>query len=104
MAKIRVALFGVGNCASSLVKGIEFYRTATGGRPIPGIMHLDLGGYHIGDIELVAAFDVAEGKVGRDLGEAIAAPPNNTERFAAVRTIGVEVRRGPTFDGIGRWQ
>ena len=103
MAKIRVALIGVGNCASSLIQGVEFYRTATGSLPIPGLMHLDLGGYHIGDIEFVAAFDVAEGKVGRDLAEAIAAPPNNTDRFAAVHSTGVEVRRGPTHDGIGRY-
>jgi len=103
LSKIRVALIGVGNCASSLVQGIEFYRTATGNHAVPGIMHLDLGGYHIGDIEFVAAFDIAKGKVGRDLSEAIAAPPNNTERFAAVRPTGVEVRRGPTHDGIGRY-
>ncbi len=103
MAKIRVALVGIGNCASSLVQGVEFYRGATGDRPIPGVMHLDLGGYHIGDIDFVAAFDIAQGKVGRDLAEALAAPPNNTERFAAVRPTGVEVRRGPTHDGIGRY-
>lgn len=103
MAKIRVALVGVGNCASSLVQGVEFYRGAAGDRPIPGVMHLDLGGYHIADIEFVTAFDVAEGKVGHDLAEAILAPPNNTERFAAVRPTGIEVRRGPTYDGIGRY-
>jgi len=103
LAKIRVALVGVGNCASSLLQGVEFYRDATGNRAIPGIMHLDLGGYHIADIDFVAAFDIAEGKVGRDLSEAIVAPPNNTERFAAVRPTGVEVRRGPTHDGIGRY-
>jgi myo-inositol-1-phosphate synthase len=103
LAKIRVALIGVGNCASSLIQGVEFYRNATGTVPIPGIMHLDLGGYHIGDIEFVAAFDVAKGKVGRDLAEAIAALPNNTERFATVRPSGLEVRRGPTHDGIGRY-
>jgi myo-inositol-1-phosphate synthase len=103
LAKIRVALVGIGNCVSSLVQGIEFYRTASGSHPIPGIMHLDLGGYHVGDIDFVAAFDVAEGKVGRDLAEAIAAAPNNTQRFAAVRSTGVEVRRGPTLDGIGHY-
>src|SRR6266571_8801109 len=103
LAKIRIALIGVGNCASSLVQGVEFYRNATGNRAVPGIMHLDLGGYHIGDVEFVAAFDIAKGKVGRDLADAIAAPPNNTERFAAVRPTGVEVRRGPTHDGIGRY-
>jgi myo-inositol-1-phosphate synthase len=103
LSKIRVAIIGVGNCASSLVQGVEFYRQATGAHAIPGIMHLDLGGYHVGDIEFVAGFDIAKGKVGRDLAEAIVAPPNNTERFAAVRSMGVEVRRGPTYDGIGRY-
>ncbi|MBV9859174.1 MAG: inositol-3-phosphate synthase [Alphaproteobacteria bacterium] len=100
---MRVALVGVGNCASSLVQGVEFYRRAKGDEPIPGLMHLELGGYHVGDIEFVAAFDIAEGKVGRDLAEAILAPPNNTERFCAVRPTGIEVRRGPTYDGIGRY-
>jgi myo-inositol-1-phosphate synthase len=103
LAKIRVALIGVGNCASSLVQGVEFYRHATGTGAIPGLMHLDLGGYHIADIEFVAAFDVAQGKVGRDLADALAAPPNNTERFAEIRPTGIEVRRGPTHDGIGRY-
>jgi myo-inositol-1-phosphate synthase len=103
VAKIRVAVVGVGNCASSLIQGIELYRGATGSDPIPGLMHLELGGYHVGDIEIVAAFDIAEGKVGRDLAEAIAAPPNNTARFAAVAASGVEVRRGPTHDGIGKY-
>ena len=83
MAKIRVAIAGVGNCASSLVQGVEFYRSATGDAPIPGLMHLELGGYHIGDIEFVAAFDINRTKVGRDLAEAILAVPNNTMRFAA---------------------
>ncbi|MBV8336275.1 MAG: inositol-3-phosphate synthase, partial [Alphaproteobacteria bacterium] len=103
MAKIRVAIIGVGNCASSLVQGVEFYRHAAGEAPIPGLMHLDLGGYHVGDIEFVAAFDVAEGKVGRDLAQAVFAPPNNTDGFVAVRPLGIEVRRGPTHDGIGRY-
>ena len=103
MAKIRVAIVGVGNCASSLIQGLEFYRRAKGDEPIPGLMHLEIGGYHIADVECVAAFDVAESKVGRDLAEAILAPPNNTARFANVRSTGVEVRRGPTHDGIGRY-
>jgi myo-inositol-1-phosphate synthase len=103
LAKIRVAVVGIGNCASSLVQGVEFYRRADGNAPIPGIMHIEIGGYRIGDIEFVAAFDVAQGKVGRDLAEAILAPPNNTERFTAVPALGVEVRRGPTHDGIGRY-
>jgi len=103
VARIRVAVVGVGNCASSLVQGIEFYRRAAGRSAMPGLMHLELGGYHIADIEFVAAFDVAVGKVGRDLAEAIFAPPNNTERFSSVPATGVEVRRGPTHDGIGRY-
>jgi myo-inositol-1-phosphate synthase len=103
VAKIRVAIVGVGNCASSLIQGIEFYRRATGDTPIPGLMHLDLGGYHVGDIECVAAFDIAQGKVGRDLADATLAAPNNTARFAAVPPTGIEVRRGPTHDGIGRY-
>jgi len=103
VARIRVAVVGVGNCASSLVQGVEFYRRAAGGSPIPGIMHLDLGGYHIGDIDFVAGFDIAEGKVGHDLAQAICASPNNTERFATVPLTGVEVKRGPTYDGIGRY-
>src|SRR5690242_9475097 len=103
LARIRVAIVGVGNCASSLLQGVEFYRRAAGEAPIPGVMHLELGGYHIGDIEFVAAFDVAAGKVGCDLAQAIFAPPNNTERFSAVPLTGVEVRRGPTHDGIGRY-
>ena len=103
MAKIRVAIVGVGNCASSLAQGVEFYRRAAGRAPLPGVMHLELGGYHIGDVEFVAAFDVAAGKVGCDLAQAIFAPPNNTERFSNVAATGVEVRRGPTYDGIGRY-
>jgi myo-inositol-1-phosphate synthase len=101
--RIRVAIVGVGNCASSLVQGVQFYRRAAAGSPIPGIMHLELGGYHIGDIDFVAAFDIAVGKVGCELAKAIFAPPNNTERFASVPSLGVEVRRGPTYDGIGRY-
>jgi myo-inositol-1-phosphate synthase len=101
--RIRVAIVGVGNCASSLVQGVQFYRRAAAGSPIPGIMHLELGGYHIGNIDFVAAFDIAVGKVGCELAKAIFAPPNNTERFASVPSLGVEVRRGPTYDGIGRY-
>jgi myo-inositol-1-phosphate synthase len=103
VARIRVAIVGVGNCASSLVQGVEFYRRAAGGSPIPGIMHLELGGYHIGDIDFVAGFDIAKGKVGCDLAQAIYASPNNTERFANVPPTGVEIRRGPTYDGIGQY-
>jgi myo-inositol-1-phosphate synthase len=103
VAKIRMAIVGVGNCASSLIQGIEFYRHAKGTDPIPGLMHLELGGYHIADIECVAAFDVARGKVGLDLADALVAPPNNTARFAQVPPTGVEVLRGPTHDGIGHY-
>ena len=91
MAKIRVAIVGVGNCASSLIQGIEFYRDAKGTDPVPGLMHLELGGYHVADIECVAAFDVARGKVGVDLTEALFAAPNNTTRFAQAPPTGVEV-------------
>ena len=102
MGNVRVAVVGVGNCASSLVQGVEFYRNVNGG-PAPGLMHSEIGGYHVGDIQFVAAFDVARGKVGRDLARAIFAYPNNTEQFAQVPDIGVTVARGPTLDGIGKY-
>ncbi len=101
MSKIRVAIVGVGNCASSLVQGVEFYRAANGNAPIPGLMHTRLGGYGVGDIEFSAAFDIAKGKVGQDLAAAISAPPNNAYAFAKVPRTGTEVRRGATHDGIG---
>lgn len=100
---IRVAVVGVGNCASSLVQGIEFYRGAKENDFVPGLMHVTLGGYHVGDIEIVAAFDVSAAKVGRDLSEAIDAPPNNTYTFARVPKLNVPVRRGPTLDGLGTY-
>ncbi len=100
---IRVGIVGVGNCASSFVQGLTYYRDAAGNEPIPGLMNTTLGGYGIGDIEIVAAFDVADGKVGRDVADAIGAAPNNTTRFAAVASTGVSVARGPTLDGIGRY-
>ena len=103
MAKIRVAIAGVGNCASSLVQGIEFYRNVRPGEVVPGLMHADLGGYGVGDIDIVAAFDVAVGKVGCDLADAILASPNNTHIFAQVPQSGVTVLRGPTMDGIGQY-
>jgi myo-inositol-1-phosphate synthase len=103
LGKIRVAIAGVGNCASSLVQGIEFYRDTTGEAPVPGLMHIDLGGYRVGDIQVVAAFDVARTKVGQDLAQAILAPPNNTQVFAAVPPSGVIVQRGPTMDGLGKY-
>src|SRR3954449_7096951 len=94
--KIRVGLVGVGNCASSLVQGLTYYRDADGNEPIPGLMHPDLGGYCIGDIEISAAFDVAASKVGREVSQAIYAEPNNTHRFAEAEPAGVTVQRGPT--------
>ncbi|MGR4841947.1 inositol-3-phosphate synthase [Rhizobium sp. LARHSG275] len=100
---IRVGLVGVGNCASSLVQGLTYYDNARENEPVPGLMHTDLGGYHVHDIEISCAFDVAASKVGRDVAEAIYAEPNNTHRFADVAPIGVEVRRGRTMDGIGKY-
>ena len=101
--KVKVAILGVGNCASSLVQGVEFYRSAKAGAVVPGLMHVELGGYHVGDVEFVAAIDVGAQKVGRDLGEAVFAEPNNTIRFSPVPKLGVTVQRGPTLDGIGRY-
>jgi len=101
--KIRVAIVGVGNCASSLVQGVEYYRHADPGEFVPGLMHVDLGGYHISDVEFSAAFDVDVNKVGKDLSEAIYAEPNNTYRFADVPHLGVPVYRGMTHDGLGKY-
>ena len=101
--KVRVAIIGVGNCASSLVQGVYYYRNAKAGDQIPGIMHVDLGGYHLADLEFVAAFDVDKNKVGKDLADAIYAKPNNTYRFADVPKTGVKVSRGMTLDGIGKY-
>ena len=100
---MRVAIIGVGNCASSLVQGVEYYKNAAEGESIPGLMHVKLGDYHIRDIEFSAAFDVDARKVGRDLSEAIFTEPNNTVKFADVPHLGVEVMRGMTHDGIGRY-
>src|SRR5436309_4390815 len=100
---IRVAIAGVGNCASSLVQGVEYYRDAVPDETIPGLMHVVLGGYHVRDVEFVAAFDVDAAKVGVDLGKAIFAGTNNTVKFADVPELGVEVQRGPTFDGLGKY-
>lgn len=99
---VRVAIVGVGNCAASLVQGVHHYRSEADDSDVPGLMHVRLGGYHVGDVRFVAAFDVAEGKVGRDLAHAIAAEPNNTLRFSEVPELGVPVQRGPTLDGLGR--
>src|SRR5690242_8627467 len=101
--RIRVAIAGVGNCASSLVQGVHYYRDARETDPVPGLMHVRLGPYHIRDIEFAAAFDVAAPKVGHDLAEAIYASPNNTYRFAEVPPLGVTVQRGPTLDGLGKY-
>jgi myo-inositol-1-phosphate synthase len=100
---IRVAIVGVGNCASSLVQGVQYYADADPADRVPGLMHVELAGYHVGDLEFVAAFDVDAKKVGRDLAEAIVAPPNNTIQFAEVPPVGVEVLRGDTLDGFGEY-
>jgi myo-inositol-1-phosphate synthase len=101
MSSIRVAIAGVGNCASSLVQGIAYYRDAAEGDVVPGLMHVVLGGYHVRDLVPVAAFDVDAAKVGVDLSKAISAGHNNTVRFADVGDLGVTVQRGPTLDGLG---
>ena len=101
--KVRVAIIGVGNCASSLVQGIEYYKDAPEDGEIPGLMHVNLGGYHIRDIEFSAAFDVVSTKVGLDLSEAIWAHPNNTIKFSEVPKAGVKVSRGMTHDGLGKY-
>jgi myo-inositol-1-phosphate synthase len=101
--KVRVAIIGVGNCASALVQGVEFYKNAEEGEFVPGLMHNTLGGYHIRDVEFTAAFDVVDTKVGKDLSEAIIAFPNNTIKFADVPHMGVQVSRGMTHDGLGKY-
>jgi myo-inositol-1-phosphate synthase len=100
---IKLAIVGVGNCASALVQGLDFYRDTTPGQTVPGLMHVKLGPYHVSDVQVVAAFDVDGKKVGRDVGEAIFSEPNNTLRFADVPPLGVEVSRGPTLDGLGQF-
>jgi myo-inositol-1-phosphate synthase len=102
-AKVRVALIGVGNCANSLVQGVEYYKDAAPNEFVPGLMHVDLGGYHISDVEFTAAFDVTTDKVGKDLSEAIWAHPNNTIKFADVPKTGITVSRGMTHDGLGKY-
>ena len=101
--KVRVAIVGVGNCASSLVQGVHYYKDANSDGFVPGLMHVDLGGYHVRDIEFSAAFDVNKEKVGKDLSEAIFAPPNNTVKFADVPNLDVPVHRGMTHDGLGHY-
>ncbi|MBI2288138.1 MAG: inositol-3-phosphate synthase [Chloroflexi bacterium] len=103
MSNINVAIIGVGNCASSLVQGVHYYREAKENESVPGIMHLNLGGYRISDINFVAAFDIDKNKVGKDLAEAIYTSPNNTFKFADVPTTGVKVQRGMTHDGLGKY-
>ena len=102
-SRIRLAIAGVGNCASSLIQGLEYYREADPNDDVPGLMHVELGGYHIRDIDLVAAFDVDATKVGIDTAKAIFAGQNNTIRFAPVPETGVTVQRGPTLDGFGKY-
>jgi myo-inositol-1-phosphate synthase len=103
MSTIRLAIAGVGNCANSLVQGLTYYRDAGADDDVPGLMHVVLGGYHIRDVEVVAAFDVDATKVGLDVGKAIWASQNNTIRFATVGELGVTVQRGPTLDGFGKY-
>ena len=101
--KVRVAIIGAGNCASALVQGVQFYKDAPEDGQVPGLMHVDLGGYHVRDIQFSAAFDVVEGKVCHDLSEAIFAFPNNTYKFAEVPRLDVQVARGMTHDGLGKY-
>src|SRR5215216_1071212 len=101
--KVRVAIVGVGNCANSFLQGLEYYKDAPDGEFVPGLMHVNLGGYHIRDVEVVAAFDVVKGKVGEDLADAMWAHPNDTIKFAEVPKTGVKVSRGMTHDGIGKY-
>jgi myo-inositol-1-phosphate synthase len=103
MGSVRVAIVGVGNCAASLVQGVEYYRDADPSSSVPGLMHVQLGDYHVRDVEFVAAFDVDAKKVGFDLSEAILASENNTIKIADVPPLGVEVQRGVTLDGLGKY-
>src|SRR6202000_1117781 len=100
---IRVAIVGVGNCAASLVQGVQYYRDADTATRVPGLMHVQFGDYHVRDVEFVAAFDVDAKKVGRDLSEAIVASENNTIKICDVAPLGVTVQRGHTFDGLGEF-
>src|SRR3954453_10925964 len=103
MGSVRVAIVGVGNCASSLVQGVEYYRGADPAGSVPGLMHVKFGDYHVSDVEFVAAFDVDAKKVGFDLSEAINSSENNTIRICDVPPLGVIVQRGPTYDGLGKY-
>ncbi|MDQ1665006.1 MAG: myo-inositol-phosphate synthase, partial [Actinomycetota bacterium] len=101
MGSVRVAIVGVGNCAASLVQGVEYYKDADPQARVPGLMHVQFGPYHVRDVEFVAAFDVDAKKVGQDLAEAIVASENNTIKIADVPPTGITVRRGHTHDGLG---
>lgn len=103
MPKVRIAIIGVGNCASSFVQGVEFYKKAIDGDFVPGLMHVDLGGYHISDVEFSAAIDIDKNKVGKDLSAAIFTKPNNTVKFSDVPNLGIPVMRGMTHDGLGKY-
>jgi len=103
LGNINVAIIGAGNCASSLVQGVYYYKKAKENEFVPGLMHVNLGGYHISDINFVAAFDIDKNKVGKDLAKAIFTPPNNTFKFCDVPDIGVKVERGMTHDGLGKY-
>jgi myo-inositol-1-phosphate synthase len=103
MGSVRVGIVGVGNCATSLIQGVEYYKDADPTGSVPGLMHVVFGDYHVKDVEFVVAFDVDDKKVGKDLSEAINASENNTIKIADVPTLGVEVQRGPTLDGLGKY-
>jgi myo-inositol-1-phosphate synthase len=103
MGSVRVAIVGVGNCATSLIQGVEYYKDADPSGTVPGLMHVAFGEYHVSDVEFVAAFDVDDMKVGKDLSEAINASQNNTIKIAEVPTLGIDVQRGPTLDGLGKY-
>jgi myo-inositol-1-phosphate synthase len=103
MDQVRVAVVGVGNCASSFVQGIEYYKDADPAQFVPGLMHVDLGGYHVRDVVFSAAFDIDAAKVGKDLSKAIWAGENNTLKLCDVPQLGVEVKRGMTHDGLGKY-
>ena len=103
MNEVRIAIVGLGNCASSLVQGLTYYEDADPSADVPGLMHVELGGYHIRDVRVVAAFDVDTKKVSRDVSEAIFTEPNNTIKFSDVAPLGVSVDRGRTLDGLGTY-
>src|ERR1044072_3112216 len=101
--KVRVAIVGVGNCPNSFIQGVHYYKDADPSEEVPGLMHVDLGGYHVRDVEFVAAFDIDSEKVGTDLSEAIWPGQNDTIKFAEVPEIGIKVERGMTHDGLGKY-